>query len=549
MRTIMNASMILQAPERRAYERYGEGLDRVEPADTSEFALLLDSYDFLRLETIARLAGLDKKMSDLGRAYQNHRVSERLLDDPKSLSSLAKPIAEHKDGTVTYEMEVVDGSDDPMVAHFREMIRIGGKGAILSLYHSDRPKLLNLARQYASGALGPYKRVLETDTLKRHGYTRIEEAVAEYRAVFQAWIPILEAAVQSMETLNAIASYGVHLDKDGASVAVTSPKGGFLRRPREFLAEWGSAYLRLSMAEKLIAKGATAAGYLDPDAYDPKSLDRRLINNVQGQLIAQLHDDGSTDAANQRDSIDALVFAVCWVIAGLPVVQASHRLAASLMATSVPAEALPEVVVPWQCFLVEVPDGLLGPESPLHDMAYIGLIADREEHDQQVVYLFLRDAARPMVMPISSISDLSALSTKLVVTRQDAELAMIQRSLDLLGRYLLGALIELDDVEHKQKIVRGPGQGALDPKHRSGTPPTSWIFQIKRDVKVDVRPYVREYVSRGGGKSLALQRLVRGHSKRQPYGPRGSLRKWIHIEPYWQGPEDAPIALRKHKVV
>ena len=25
-------------------------------------------------------------------------------------------------------------------------------------------------------------------------------------------------------------------------------------------------------------------------------------------------------------------------------------------------------------------------------------------------------------------------------------------------------------------------------------------------------------------------------------------RRWIHVEPYWRGPEDAPIALRSHKL-
>ena len=221
------------------------------------------------------------------------------------------------------------------------------------------------------------------------------------------------------------------------------------------------------------------------------------------------------------------------------------------MATSVPAEAVPEVVIPWHAFLVEVPNDLLGPDSTFDDVAYVGMIANSQ--NQPIVYLFMRDYARPMVFPLKNVTNLCQLSDVLDVKHPKLDMtshqiAEVMRSLDLLGRYMLGALIELDDVEHKQKISRGPGRHALDPKHRGGTPPTSWVFQIKRDVQVAVRPYVREYVKDGGRKSLALQRLVRGHSKRQPHGPRGSLRKWIHIEPYWQGPEDAPIALRKHKI-
>jgi hypothetical protein len=76
--------------------------------------------------------------------------------------------------------------------------------------------------------------------------------------------------------------------------------------------------------------------------------------------------------------------------------------------------------------------------------------------------------------------------------------------------------------------------------------PTRWNFQVTRDVKLDVRDQVRSYVLGHKGGRLSLQRLVRGHLKRQPYGPESSLRKWVHIEPYWQGPEDAPIAKKSH---
>jgi hypothetical protein len=46
----------------------------------------------------------------------------------------------------------------------------------------------------------------------------------------------------------------------------------------------------------------------------------------------------------------------------------------------------------------------------------------------------------------------------------------------------------------------------------------------------------------------SVQCLVRGHWKRQPCGHELQDRKWIQIEPYWRGPEDAPIAVRSHRV-
>lgn len=46
----------------------------------------------------------------------------------------------------------------------------------------------------------------------------------------------------------------------------------------------------------------------------------------------------------------------------------------------------------------------------------------------------------------------------------------------------------------------------------------------------------------------AIQRLVRGHHKRQVVGIGRSGRRVIWIEPYWRGPEDAPILTRPYKV-
>lgn len=42
----------------------------------------------------------------------------------------------------------------------------------------------------------------------------------------------------------------------------------------------------------------------------------------------------------------------------------------------------------------------------------------------------------------------------------------------------------------------------------------------------------------GTGKPLEVRQKVRGHKKRQPFGPRGQDRKEISIAPYWRGPED-----------
>jgi len=48
------------------------------------------------------------------------------------------------------------------------------------------------------------------------------------------------------------------------------------------------------------------------------------------------------------------------------------------------------------------------------------------------------------------------------------------------------------------------------------------------------------------GQKMNYRELIPGHWKMQPYGPNNSLRKYIHIDPYWRGPKDAPIKYTHH---
>jgi len=47
-------------------------------------------------------------------------------------------------------------------------------------------------------------------------------------------------------------------------------------------------------------------------------------------------------------------------------------------------------------------------------------------------------------------------------------------------------------------------------------------------------------VSRRSGCKLEIRQYVRGHKKRQPFGPKRTERREIFIAPYWRGPEDGP---------
>jgi len=72
--------------------------------------------------------------------------------------------------------------------------------------------------------------------------------------------------------------------------------------------------------------------------------------------------------------------------------------------------------------------------------------------------------------------------------------------------------------------------------------PTTWV--IGRSVKLDreLREAAKEAALESSrrtrkGWRLKRQRIVSGHWKHQPYGPRNSLRKLIRVDPYLRGPE------------
>ena len=111
----------------------------------------------------------------------------------------------------------------------------------------------------------------------------------------------------------------------------------------------------------------------------------------------------------------------------------------------------------------------------------------------------------------------------------------------LRGRILCGVCIEMD-TPHMKEII---GKGKPSTENRKGEP-DEWTFQLSRPVKLDFRNVITSYLEGKSGGKLKLQMMVRGHHRRQPYGPGRTKFKWIHIEPYWKGDKSAPIAERSY---
>jgi hypothetical protein len=278
------------------------------------------------------------------------------------------------------------------------------------------------------------------------------------------------------------------------------------------------------------------------------------------------------DWAAWRHVLTSMVLvAAHWAMAGYPTLRPTHKLAASLMATHIPKELVPEVRMPWPSFLVEVPEGVLPDEGIAIGavggagtafciepsgkvpgkvrVRVVGLLTGEGEHGPEIGLFVgsgydsadpgLRKAVHISDMPLGSLSELADLKG----FRGFYEPALVK----LLGRFLLNMMIEVDSPKYRSEIGRGPPRSSSSKKdggREKGALPSTWLVEVRREVKLDARGWVSDYV-RSKGTSPSVQTLVRGHRKRQPYGPRGmSLRRWIHVEPYWRGPEDAPVVAR-----
>lgn len=264
-----------------------------------------------------------------------------------------------------------------------------------------------------------------------------------------------------------------------------------------------------------------------------------------------------------------------WGALAFPRIQMSHSFAAMLMATTVSRKEIPAIEAPWPAFMVEVPEGLLP-------------IASKDETLTSITRIYVNTSFLPSIwsepwwglemagkgIEIHRIGRIEeAFDLRKKATLDDVPLLQLpeefrtppqdlpigdpedfwtgydrsqeDRVAILAARLVLGACIMMTDRANvKEKTVKVAAEIAHH-RRRFGQEPNSQVYIIGRPVKVDFRLAVSAFVH-GKSKSLSVQSLVAGHHKHQPHGPGNSLRKWIFIEPYWRGDEEAPIVVRPH---
>ncbi len=277
--------------------------------------------------------------------------------------------------------------------------------------------------------------------------------------------------------------------------------------------------------------------------------DETAINEMVDESMA---DEPFVSDHHRQMIFHDLYFALCWARCGLPQIVPTHRFAASMMATSVAADAVHDVIFPWYTFAVVIPNGLITvrsssgrewqPESVWVYPNPQGGVAVVIRSDHSSIILRTVDTAADLALAAS----LDRFVEYGVPASEDKEIsAWNERAMMMLYRLVLGVCVELDSPKHK--IVIGNGR-PVDKRAKRGEP-KAWTFVLSRDVQVDCREWATRYLHGEDGTKRSVQTLVRGHHKRQAHGPGGELRKWIHVEPYWRGPDDAPIAVSRRMVV
>jgi hypothetical protein len=284
-------------------------------------------------------------------------------------------------------------------------------------------------------------------------------------------------------------------------------------------------------------------------ANDAQAL-RRLENRVRPALGLRPDRPYVPDELDDLDRVDIAnaFWAGKWCGCGFPRLRLRAARAALLAATCIPGDLVGDVRPPWPAFLIN----LEGEEQLLADPDRPGVFYDQIEvlysdATGRPTWTFFRRSptcenySRLWTTPEEWGSDLDSLR----LFDRD-EIDPQSRIFQVVSRIVLGLCLHLS-MPGVQEAASTRAKSKRFRRDRSG-PPQMTNFVLGNDVKVDFSRAIRDYICRGG-RAVTVQSMVRGHWKRQAHGPGHSLRKLIHIEPYWRGPEGAPVLVRAHDVV
>lgn len=258
------------------------------------------------------------------------------------------------------------------------------------------------------------------------------------------------------------------------------------------------------------------------------------------------------DGLRQPMIVRKYVLAAHWARNALPLITMSHKYAAALMATSVTPEIRPFIKLPWDVFAIELPNGLIegrAADGELYraETLFVSRL-EKPTPEADTIYLVTTDT---LMVVWGGVTD-GGLAGDVPGTGGDGQSFALpfgdseRRICHLMQRLIANVCLAMSDPNNLKPL--GKGRPHPPTKRKTGQPPLT-TFQLGQSVDVDCRQAIRDYiegVEPKPGKALALQMLVRGHWKRQHHGEHNTKVKVIWVQPYWRGPDTAPILVRPH---
>lgn len=244
------------------------------------------------------------------------------------------------------------------------------------------------------------------------------------------------------------------------------------------------------------------------------------------------------------------LWAARWFQSGMPrVVWEDGRLPASLMMTKADPDVLGHVIAPWPAFIIDLPVGLLTSKHEGEVCSLEKMVVQLVNAGGKTVWNYL--AFGPKIelwrhgLDTKWLVDASGTEMNSVWDKVDAQ---DEVTMNLLGRLIVGLCLTLSDPSRLREAKHTKANRSFSSKFKRDVPKIR-NFVVGGRVTHDCSEAVRDALQDPRKRATpAVQILVRGHWKMQAYGPQHSLRKPIHIEPYWRGPEDAPILVHDHEI-
>lgn len=255
-------------------------------------------------------------------------------------------------------------------------------------------------------------------------------------------------------------------------------------------------------------------------------------------------------------------FTAKWAVHAFQRITTTHTYAAALMCTDASRDVLQDIEMQWHAFMVCLPNGLLKyyDEELKMENDYTRILVAHFDNAASIILLNQNPgkSRHKLVIQVSNtiadVLDVDAGHPVNTIASEEIDtdvrtVAKVRRIFILAKRLVTGLLLALQNQDNFKSRTY-PARDAKKPRERDE--PAHRVVFIGAPLKVDCRPQVADYISKGSpkrkGAPPAVQLLVRGHQKRQVVGKDRKGRKVIWIQPYWRGPEDAPILTRPKQV-